>query len=215
LSCVIGSWGWRHPEWDDDVFYPHDLPREWRLSYYANEFHLVMVPAAYWLADGSTEEDWLDDVSGVFTFYIDWPFLQLSDLAAYENCAQQCLSLGQQLAAVLVDGDIWQKLSAEQKQWFKAVTEPFRRLQYNAVTDAEFAAVYDDQLAAAGEQLLLLHSDSNESLRELGGRLNQLLQTAAQKTDEAAHIKHIILSGQSVDIQRLKELDTLVTLLNI
>lgn len=42
---LIGSVGWRHRAWQDS-YYPADLPPEWQLGYYANEFPVVLVPAA-------------------------------------------------------------------------------------------------------------------------------------------------------------------------
>lgn len=39
---LIGSLGWQHAAWQDN-FYPEDLPPEWRLGYYSNEFPLAVV----------------------------------------------------------------------------------------------------------------------------------------------------------------------------
>ena len=213
MSCIIGSWGWRHPEWEKDVFYPDDLPSDWQLSYYSNEFNLAVVPASYWSSDGYGDDDWLDDVTDVFIFYIDWPFLQLTDQADYEKCAQYCQHLGQQMAAILVNGEAWQKLTADQQQCFKSVTKDFTVLQYNAVAESGYTPVYDDREQAAGESILLLHSDSGESLRDLGGRLTQLLQIPGQNSEQGTNIKHIVLSNEAVEFKRLKELDTLVSVL--
>ncbi len=41
----FGAWGWRHNKWQDN-FYPDDLPADWQLTYYSNEFPLVLIPAA-------------------------------------------------------------------------------------------------------------------------------------------------------------------------
>lgn len=210
LNSIIGSWGWRHPEWEKDVFYPDDLPTDWQLSYYSNEFDAVVVPASYWSTDGYGEDDWLDDITDDFAFYIDWPFLQLTDQADYEKCAQYCQHLDQQMVAVLLNGKVWQALTTDQQQWFKAVTKDFTVLQYNAVSEAGYAPVYDDQLSTPGESILLLHSDAKENLRDLGGRLASLLQGVAQG---GTNIEHIVLSNEKVEINRLKELKTLITLL--
>jgi hypothetical protein len=210
LSSIIGSWGWQHPEWEKDVFYPDDLPKDWQLSYYSNEFDAVVVPASYWSTDGYGEDDWLDDVTDAFVFYIDWPFLQLTDQADYEKCAQYCQHLDKQMVAVLLNGAVWQTLTTDQQQWFKTVTKGFTVLQYNAGSEPGYAPVYDDQLPVSGNNILLLHSDSKESLRDLGGRLGSLLQGAAQG---GTNIEHIVLSNEKVEINRLKELKTLITLL--
>lgn len=209
MTSIIGSWGWRHSEWKKDVFYPDDLPEEWQLAYYSNEFDVAVVPASYWAVDGYGEDDWLDDVTDEFMFYIDWPFQQLADQADYEKCAQYCQQLDQQLVAVLLNGDVWQTLSNEQQQWFKTATANFTVQQYNAVTETEYVPVSNDKEQIVGENVLLLHSDTTESLRDLGGRLGQLLANENQPTK----IEYIILSNEKVKIDRLKELDTLVTLI--
>ena len=41
-NITVGSYGWRHPHWRGS-FYPEDLPEDWQLSYYSNEFSVVMV----------------------------------------------------------------------------------------------------------------------------------------------------------------------------
>lgn len=39
---LIGSLGWQHEAWQGD-YYPEDLPCEWRLGYYSNEFPLSVI----------------------------------------------------------------------------------------------------------------------------------------------------------------------------
>lgn len=48
--------GWEGSEWLG-AFYPPDLPPDWRLAYFANEFPAVLVPAERWLgADHGLDE---------------------------------------------------------------------------------------------------------------------------------------------------------------
>ena len=66
-----GAYGWHHPHWLD-TFYPDDLPADWRLGYYSNEFNAVLIPADYWPAGFMLEsEGWLDQVHPGFQFYIE------------------------------------------------------------------------------------------------------------------------------------------------
>ena len=63
--------GWEYACWSGG-FYPEDLPDEWRLTYYANEFRGVLVPAERW--QSANEEvllEWIDDVHEDFLFYIE------------------------------------------------------------------------------------------------------------------------------------------------
>lgn len=67
----LGAYGWLHPHWLN-TFYPQDLPEDWRLGYYSNEFNTVLVPASYW-QDLHVDvcEGWLDDVHPEFQFFIE------------------------------------------------------------------------------------------------------------------------------------------------
>lgn len=59
---LIGANGWLHPAWQTQ-FYPDDLPDDWQLGYYSNEFQIVLLPAAYWQSIAAEIEDWLEDSS--------------------------------------------------------------------------------------------------------------------------------------------------------
>lgn len=73
-SCArvtVAAYGWSHPGWCGN-FYPDDLPEDWQLSYYSNEFRAVVVPVSAWVGvDMSSIEAWLDDVSQDFVFYLE------------------------------------------------------------------------------------------------------------------------------------------------
>lgn len=69
----IGAWGWGHSEWQDN-FYPDDLPTDWRLTYYSNEFPLVLVPVADWVhMSASQVVNWIEDVNEEFQFILELP----------------------------------------------------------------------------------------------------------------------------------------------
>lgn len=84
LNIQLGAYGWMHAQWND-VFYPEDLPLDWQLSYYSNEFNTVLVPASYWAKERGvnnqksgqktdqtfTCDDWLDSVHDKFQFYVE------------------------------------------------------------------------------------------------------------------------------------------------
>lgn len=91
----VGSYGWQHPHWLGS-FYPDDLPADWQLGYYANEFNTVLVPTHY-LQDDCDIEQWLDDVHEAFRFYLQAPVARES-LQRFE---QQCAQLGSYLGGVV------------------------------------------------------------------------------------------------------------------
>lgn len=68
---LIGAHGWNHPGWEED-FYPDDLPEDWRLAYYGNEFQIVVVPASYWQAGTQTVTGWLDETDDSPRFICEW-----------------------------------------------------------------------------------------------------------------------------------------------
>jgi len=64
----VGSYGWDHLHWQG-CFFPEDLPEDWRLSYYANEYPTVLVPENKWGAAGVNFEQWAEEVPAGFRFY--------------------------------------------------------------------------------------------------------------------------------------------------
>jgi len=59
---LVGANGWLHPEWQTQ-FYPDDLPNDWQLGYYSNEFPVVLLPATYWQSSADDLPGWLEDSS--------------------------------------------------------------------------------------------------------------------------------------------------------
>lgn len=69
---LIGAYGWQHPGWQGD-FYPPDLPLEWQLGFYGNEFRVVLVPPHDWPADSHAVDDWLEQSGDSPSFICEWP----------------------------------------------------------------------------------------------------------------------------------------------
>jgi len=70
-DILVGARGWEHSSWRGG-FYPDDLPRDWRLSYYANAFRAVLVPAER-LGEASAGEvaQWREEVPEGFRFFLE------------------------------------------------------------------------------------------------------------------------------------------------
>ncbi len=77
-SIIVGACDWEHEHWLG-CFYPDDLPEDWRLSYYANEFSGVLLPQDKWCNDNADFEQWLEDVPEGFRFYLLSENLTLDD----------------------------------------------------------------------------------------------------------------------------------------
>jgi hypothetical protein len=85
---IVGARGWDHPGWNGK-FYPEDLPQDWRLSYYANEFSGVLVPKSIWqTSEPELIANWCDDVPDDFLF-----FLEASDSHALAPLRVTCRDL--------------------------------------------------------------------------------------------------------------------------
>ncbi len=70
-EVLVGANAWRHAEWIGG-FYPEDLPEEWALAYYANEFRTVLVPEDQWQAAASEVLiQWYDDTHEHFRFLLE------------------------------------------------------------------------------------------------------------------------------------------------
>ena len=67
-SIRIGALGWKHDHWLGE-FYPEDLPEDWQLSYYSNEFPAVLVPENDWKENVENLDEWAEEVSDGFRFY--------------------------------------------------------------------------------------------------------------------------------------------------
>jgi uncharacterized protein YecE (DUF72 family) len=67
----LGARGWQHRGWCGS-FYPDDLPQDWELAYYSNEYNAVLVPPALWQqADIATLNSWREEVVDDFRFYLE------------------------------------------------------------------------------------------------------------------------------------------------
>jgi len=71
-DVVVGARGWLHQSWLES-YYPEDIPDEWRLGYYGNEFNTVLVPWEQWQVSVEALEEGLDDTSDDFHLYLELP----------------------------------------------------------------------------------------------------------------------------------------------
>jgi len=79
---ALGCFDWRYPAWQGG-FYPDDLPTEWRLTFYANEFDALGLEGAAWLQPSLDElESWVVDTREGFRIYLELPAQPVPDLEA-------------------------------------------------------------------------------------------------------------------------------------
>ena len=102
MTLELGAVGWDHDRWRGQ-FYPEDLPREWRLTYYANEHRTVLVPETYWLGGNMPKfRQWYDDVPEEFRFYF-YLTSALTQSSKGLDITQSIQSLKEKLGGLIVD----------------------------------------------------------------------------------------------------------------
>lgn len=96
---LIGACGWLHDHWQD-TFYPEDMPADWYLGYYGNEFPVVQVGEKEW-QQGDVEA-WLEETDELPVFICELPLQEHSEgllekaseyLSAASKMAQRCLGI--------------------------------------------------------------------------------------------------------------------------
>lgn len=69
----LGSWGWDWDAWELS-FYPPDLPEDWRLGFYANEFSLGVIPGEQAMQlKAWTLREWDRSLDSSFGFLVEVP----------------------------------------------------------------------------------------------------------------------------------------------
>ncbi|MEW5837901.1 MAG: DUF72 domain-containing protein [Pseudomonadota bacterium] len=99
----LGAWGWEHAEWVG-TFYPDDLPPEWRLTFYSNEFDAVGLYAAGWMTPPvAALEQWLEDTHADFRFHLVMPSMVLKgDEDVFSDIAERLNLLRPRLGSILL-----------------------------------------------------------------------------------------------------------------
>lgn len=90
---LMGTCGWKHQAWMND-FYSEDLPEEWQLGFYSNEFPVVYVPATDWI-DAPELSEWTEDVSDSFRFILEIPEKIINDEKHYITAINKAKTLGE------------------------------------------------------------------------------------------------------------------------
>jgi hypothetical protein len=110
----LGSWGWDWDAWEG-VFYPEDLPEDWRLSFYANEFPLVVIPGEQAaLLEVPTLLMWARDLPPQFGFLVEAPKALRADGQGRGRLIEVLAALGGRLRGLLwpVEGSLPEQLQA-------------------------------------------------------------------------------------------------------
>ena len=97
---LIGACGWKHAAWLDE-FYSDDLPEDWQLGFYSNEFPVVYVSSTDWL-DADDFDDWVEDVSDSFSFILEIPPSVLTNGDTFASVLTKIKSLNEHCLGVVL-----------------------------------------------------------------------------------------------------------------
>lgn len=183
----VGAYGWQHEHWLSE-FYPEDLPKDWQLSYYANEYSTVLVPANYWQSEIWSPEQWQEDVPEHFMFFIECP--KLDD---YDDFLEEVSFLGNQLGGIIVDDQIVLETNYPVYCWHDENNKARSIWQINHHVNSDVACMQlnDTDLKTQKEYLAQFAKDSN------------------------GKPETVILLDENVPIKRLNEFKTLIELMGL
>ena len=102
-TIALGAWGWDHPEWVGRL-YADDLPPEWRLTFYSNEFDAVGLYAAGWMNPSmDTLKLWIEDTREDFRFHLVMPSMVLKgNEDVFGDIAERLSLLQARLGSILL-----------------------------------------------------------------------------------------------------------------
>ena len=204
-SVMIGACGWEFPAWDAG-FYPEDLPTEWRMAYYSNEFPLLQLPLSRILrAEADELDEWLTDSHEAFRLVVEL------DSELDRNAVSRLLALQPKvLAFIIMAESISLPESLAQIPCLWAASEDKRcegHLQAGGgqVWNGEGSPCWDERLAP-----ICLQSRDYQDMK----RLKQLLLTCAPALEEGRTLL-LLFAGEPPDIQLMQNARILTELLGL
>jgi hypothetical protein len=205
MQLDIAAYGWEDPHWAS--LYPADLPPDWQLDFYANEFRAIILPPELCEQRSDAELlDWFAQVHANFSFY--WALRSAEQAERLINLLQR---EGQPSALV---GFVWlaeppppgvlDRLGALLPGAVYLSAPPQRDFVLPGVRLCWWA---DDAPHSRGEGLLIRRIDSPPDLRALQQWI---------RAQQAAGCRQLLLAVMPHPgaVQTLRQLATLGVLLN-
>ncbi len=160
MQIELAAYGWEGTAWSS--FYPEQMPPEWRLDYYGNEFTSIVVPAPDWARVSIDDAaGWLEAAPPGFHFY--W---EIADAAGASRLLE--LARQQDLAAGHLAGWLFQSGLMLEHELFETLSSCLPGAAYG---DRPVSTVQAEQLAAQG---ITLCWQENLKLNCRGRRLRVL-----------------------------------------
>lgn len=200
---MIGACGWEHLDWDT-TFYPDDLPEDWRMGFYSNEFPVLQLSLSRLLeVDEDELTEWLEDSHEGFRLVVEL------DSTLGGEAEARLLALRKRLLALVIVGDVSsvpESLSSVPCLWAAREEHPCEQhLQagHGQVWTGEGSPCWDEQLA-----MVCLQSGNYQDMKQL----KQLLLSCAPALEEG-RILVLLFAGDPPDIQLMHNARTLTELL--
>ncbi|MDZ7662261.1 hypothetical protein [Thiohalophilus sp.] len=203
---LIGSCGWQHEGWQDS-YYPADLPSEWRLGYYSNEFPLAVVT--------ERERAQAEDLPGEMADCREdlWVLVSVTNDAGLESAVDLLQQLPRQGGVLLQvdpaacrDPDAWLAQIAPRLNGQPLCVDPVRLLN-EAWRDALRARSigwswnsHSDADGLALGPLAVIRVDGDCSARQLRDYLEAGLAVSRPTRDVA-----LVIDGQPPDVETLRQ----------
>ena len=220
---LMGTSGWRHQAWIND-FYSEDLPEEWQLGFYSNEFPVVYVPASDWLDDSNIAE-WTEDVADSFRFILEISENNIKDEALFivainkaKSLGGFCLGLVFQLTPGLRDDIQLVQKRLGVAQTFAPVCvdmcgTPFTTEFEQLLQEQRISEVWNGE----EEKNKSLTCDSLSVSRVSGDKLDmaglrKVIEVCLSESSEGC-ISVLCLEGEPPSIEQLRNADTILNLL--
>ena len=99
---LTGASGFQHSGWDES-YYPPDIPADWKLAFYANDFTAILLPEFVWRETSHDDlEQWLEDIDEGFRVYLRVS-CSMPDL---DECGKISKLLAPYFAGFFIDQDV-------------------------------------------------------------------------------------------------------------
>ena len=189
--------GWNHAAWNGE-FYPEDLPPEWRLSYFANEFPGVLIPQQDWcVSENQGLRSWSDDVVEGFRF-----FLTLNQMLDLEVRVDVANSLEGNFGGFVIPARMRQRFAGQDN-----LQTP--EINYYTLLCKEFA--FNDRSLRGFDARQIAFLISMSDLPDLKGQRLFLERIATEVTADAEVL--LFIQGDPPELDSLRDFRTLAQLL--
>ena len=219
---LIGACGWKHAAWLDE-FYSDDLPEDWQLGFYSNEFPVVYVSSNDWV-DETDMDEWIEDISDDFRFILQMPAKALNNESTFvslltniKKLGEHCLGIVFELNQSICDDFLLLEARLIEAQKISSVCVERKGLHLSdeckALLNEKNVAVVGDGITetieAKGSHLAMTHiSSENLDMTMLRTALEMCLKASNEDC-----VSVLCIDGEPPSLEVLRNADILLNLL--